>query len=307
MSVSALNVRKSRSGFTLIELLVVIAIIAILIGLLLPAVQKVREAAARTQSSNNLKQMALALHNIESAQGRIPALVGNYTNQPTNPYYNIRGTGAIVGLLPYIEQDNLYRSMYDGTMYYAWWSGNPNGINPYSKPIKTFTSPADNSTSGGISARTTWATSSYAANAMLFASSDATGALTNWDSALTIARISDGSSNTIAYTEKMGDCNSANATNNGGSFWGVEWSNFWPVVWFSPMGMPYLQSDPNILPIKQPTDATCDWRRPSTPHVGGMLIAMADGSVRTVTSSVSASSLWLAAKPDDGQVLPSDW
>src|SRR5436190_2115250 len=105
---------KRWLGFTLIELLVVIAIIAILIGLLLPAIQKVRQAAARTQSMNNLKQMSLATHNMNDTFGLLPPMVGFYpqtTNAGTGVAQtagNTRGT-LLYHLLPFIEQENVQK------------------------------------------------------------------------------------------------------------------------------------------------------------------------------------------------------
>jgi prepilin-type N-terminal cleavage/methylation domain-containing protein len=152
------SVRSTRGGFTLIELLVVIAIIAILIGLLLPAVQKVREAAARTQCQNNLKQISLSAHTFESAYGYFPPGI-----QDGGPNYTLGSLiGALAHLLPYVEQENVYRLIpqrmlagrpepwgtYTGENF--WWGsnvapGSPNhpAVVAGRTRIKTFLCPSD--------------------------------------------------------------------------------------------------------------------------------------------------------------------
>ena len=117
------QIARRTKGFTLIELLVVIAIIATLMGLLLPAVQKVREAGNKASCQNNLKQIGLALHNFDNAYKRLPAALihsGRYNNKNNTPYsgpevkytgqpYRIYNHSGFVALLPFIEQDPLFK------------------------------------------------------------------------------------------------------------------------------------------------------------------------------------------------------
>jgi prepilin-type N-terminal cleavage/methylation domain-containing protein len=315
-----------QRGFTLIELLVVIAIIAVLIGLLLPAVQKVREAAARIKCANNLKQLGLAAHNYHDSHGHLPPVIGYYP-----PASGAFGT-CFFHLLPFIEQDNLYRSAL-GSVPFPPPDGptvvlSPGNNNVYSQPVKTFLCPSDPSvgpdgvvTINGFP----FGASSYAPNAMVIADRVA---MTPQGKTRIPADIPDGTSNTILHAEKYARCTNTTMApqfQDGGTAWAYSGAPFawqpppmsppragfvpgFAIRTFAANGAPNAIGEGSIFQVRPtPFLGNCDPTRAATAHAGGILVGLADGTVRTLAPSMSGKTWWAAVNPADGDILGSDW
>jgi len=302
-----LRPRSRRTAFTLIELLVVIAIIAILIGLLLPAVQKIREAANRMKCTNNLKQIGLAVHNYNDTNSALPAAnLRSSNNVNANGGMNI-----LVALLPYIEQDNPYRIMQQNVGGGSTWDAG--GFSTPSGTFRTLTMkawqcPSDPTMTNGYAANqiNAWAGSSYSGNFQVFGITAVNSRFggNDWTAKYNVGNIPDGTSNTVGFTEHWAACQ---ASNGGGNLWtwpGGDWGPDWcPLFAQSPWGRNW-NGTPQFKP--SPYNTVCDDSRPSTAHAVCVTLMM-DGSVRGVGPGVSQATWILAITPDDGQVLPSNW
>jgi prepilin-type N-terminal cleavage/methylation domain-containing protein/prepilin-type processing-associated H-X9-DG protein len=309
-----------RLGFTLIELLVVIAIIAILIGLLLPAVQKVREAAARIQCQNNLKQLSLAAHNYHDANGKLP------------PGRDDMDMSVHVYLLPYIEQDNVCKTM-DMMME---WDDMANDV-ARAATIKTFLCPSDPVTQVPAG----WAGNNYRSNqgsGILHGQPSTTPGNPNNGmpapngpfvpiKTVTLPGIPDGTSNTAAFSEHLkGDFNNGVSTAT---------DTFQPGTYPNTPDEAVAQCaaiDPTNLSFQRVSDVGAPWVRgyhsttayfhvglpnsrscmfppgriattASSAHTGGVNVTMCDGSVRFVSNSIPLVAWRAMGSKDGGEVV----
>jgi prepilin-type N-terminal cleavage/methylation domain-containing protein len=320
--------RQSRQlGFTLIELLVVIAIIAVLIGLLLPAVQKVREAAARSEAMNNLKQLAMAAQNAHDAHQKMPMMYGSYSGRDGTVYYH---------LLPYLEQASL-------------WGQGPNAARQ--APVKVLRHPSDSTYGDGTftltpptdippwaTGSTTWGLSSFSANWQFFG-----------DEGIRITDVTDGTSTTIMFNEKYAVAKNGGVV-TGANLWGYgvrptltvaqrlkmnpppkfptspaadpDLDYMYAKAWWARSGFvntpgtsgapgQWPNTDTALVPWNFRCMRCAEWRpSPETLNAfksqsitaGGLLAAFADGSVRTVTDGTSDEDFCAYESPGLGEI-----
>ena len=300
------SIRRRMLGFTLIELLVVIAIIAILISLLVPAVQKVRAAAARTQSLNNIKQMALASHGFHDAYRYMPAWRSHRSiiyNDAGGFWNNGRFEQTFfIDILPFIEQDPLYKNQGDPQVVPVWGSnyiwGHP------TPPI--YINPSDPSTTDGKYGDQGVAGYSCNGTALPYVETGRIGGNNFiWGKKVTLgASFPDGTSNTALIAEKYG----APFYYDGVNY--IQTANWWSYGWttggngYFSVGVP-IQLNPGINPNNPVNIALMNYVH--APRSEGILVGLADGSARLVSSTIDYNTWSNVCDPADGFVLPSDW
>jgi hypothetical protein len=247
--------------------MMVLAFLLFLAALLLPAIAQVRQAASRTQSLNNLKQLAIACHNHHDTFKLLPPIVGTLRNVADNDA--TFGT-AHFHLLPYLEQDHLVRK----AERKVWQNG------AYGQPVPLFVDLGDRSAPPNHQFKGWLATTNYAANWMVFKRGDNT-----------LINIQDGTSNTLMFAQRYQMCNGEPTA------WGYPALYYW-----TPMFGYYSQAKFQHVPRQE----ECNPALPQSVNADGIQLALCDGSVRILSPRVSPTTWWWMTDPNDDNPLPAD-
>lgn len=321
------RVLATPHGFTLVELLVVIAIIGVLIALLLPAVQAARAAARRTECSNKIKQLGLAIHSLESTCKMLPPLappdtpdvLAQYNRITTRgPYRNVYGFTVFTWMLPYIEEMPLFERAKAYANSSASSAGGRYGFlvykstDPAATPVATYLCPDEPNLEGpkgfgralidGWGTPTGWAIGCYAANYYVFGNPR----VPTVQGSNRFATLSDGLSKTVMFAERYANC-----TNSGSNY--PVYTTLWcdaSSYWRPAFCLNNLERTPKVIgyPACSSFQAAphwktgCDASRAQSGHTAGMNICLADGSVRFVSEEIDDGVWAIACDPRDGSM-----